>query len=78
MNRTPHPPYLSYLAPCDFYLFGYIKRFLAGCEFADPSDLLQEVMNILNDIDTAIFEEVFLTWMRRLIKCININDEYVE
>jgi hypothetical protein len=35
-------------------------------------------MDILNDIEKAILEEVFLTWMRRLAKYINTNDEYVE
>jgi hypothetical protein len=32
----------------------------------------------LNDIEKGTLEKVFLTWMRRLAKCINTNDEYVE
>jgi hypothetical protein len=46
MKRAPHPPYSPDLAPCDFYLFGSIKRLLADREFADRSDLLQAIMDI--------------------------------
>jgi hypothetical protein len=61
MKRTLHSPYSPYLTPCVFYLFDYIKRLLAGCEFADRSELRQAIMDILNDIEKAILEEVFLT-----------------
>jgi hypothetical protein len=78
MKRVMHLPYSLDLAPYDFYLFGYIKRLLAGREFADRSELLQAVMDIVNGIEKATLEEVFLTWMRRLAKCIDTNGEYVE
>jgi hypothetical protein len=35
-------------------------------------------IDILNGIEKATLAEVFLTWMKRLAKCININGEYVE
>jgi histone-lysine N-methyltransferase SETMAR len=35
MQRAPHPAYSPDLAPSDFYLFGYVKQFLSGCQFAD-------------------------------------------
>jgi hypothetical protein len=78
MKRALHLSYSPNLALCDFYLFGYIKRFLVCREFADQSELLQAVMDILNDIEKATLEEVFLTWMRRLAKYINTNDKYVK
>jgi hypothetical protein len=78
MKRAPYPPYSPDLAPCDFYLFDYIKRLLAGREFADRSELLQAVMIILNSIEKVTLKEVFLTWMRKLAKYINTNGEYVE
>jgi hypothetical protein len=30
MKRAPHPPYSPDLAPCDFYLFGYVKDRLSS------------------------------------------------
>jgi histone-lysine N-methyltransferase SETMAR len=34
-QRAPHPAYSPDLAPSDFYLFGYVKQLLSGCQFAD-------------------------------------------
>jgi histone-lysine N-methyltransferase SETMAR len=30
MKSVPHPPYSPDLVPSDFYLFGYVKRCVAG------------------------------------------------
>jgi hypothetical protein len=40
MPVAPHPAYSPNLAPSDFYLFGYVKQFLSGCQFADQDSLL--------------------------------------
>jgi hypothetical protein len=78
MERAPHPPYSQDLAPCDFYLFGYVRGLLAGREFADRTELEQAVMAILDGIEKVTLGEVFLTWMARLRTCIETNGEYVE
>jgi histone-lysine N-methyltransferase SETMAR len=39
MKSAPHPPYSPDLAPSDFYLFGYVKRCLAGLSFEDANQL---------------------------------------
>jgi histone-lysine N-methyltransferase SETMAR len=46
MQRAPHPAYSPHLAPSDFYLFGYAKQLLSGCQFADQDSLLQAVSDI--------------------------------
>jgi hypothetical protein len=78
MKRAPHPPYSPDLALCDFYLFGYIKHLLAGREFADRVEFQEAVMAILDDIEKVTFGDMFLSWMARLSRCIEINGEYVE
>jgi hypothetical protein len=40
MERAHHSPYWPNLAPCDSYLFNYIKQVLAGREFAERNGLL--------------------------------------
>jgi histone-lysine N-methyltransferase SETMAR len=50
MDRAPHPPYSPDLAPCDFYIFGYIKQVLTGREFAERMGFLEAVMAILDAI----------------------------
>jgi hypothetical protein len=47
MQRKPHPAYSPDLVPSDFYLFGYVKQLLSGCQFADQDSLLQVVSDIL-------------------------------
>jgi hypothetical protein len=66
------------LAPCDFYLFGYIKYLLASREFADRVELQEAVMAILDGIGKVTLGEMFRTWIARLSRCIEINGECVE
>jgi histone-lysine N-methyltransferase SETMAR len=51
MEKAPHPPYSLDLAPCDFYLFGYIKDRLAGASFDGPDRLLQAIDAIFQSIE---------------------------
>jgi hypothetical protein len=51
MQRAPHPVHSYDPAPSDFYLFGYVKQLLSGCQFADQDSLLQAVNNILVGIE---------------------------
>jgi hypothetical protein len=44
-------PYSPDLAPSDFYLFGYVKRCLAGLSFEDADQLLAAVEGVLEGIE---------------------------
>jgi hypothetical protein len=46
MKSAPHPPYSPELVPPDFYLFGNIKRCLAGLLFEDADQLLAAVEGV--------------------------------
>jgi hypothetical protein len=78
MRRAPHPTYSPDLAPSDFYLFGYIKQLLSGCEFAGRDSLLQGVRDILGGIENVTLEGVFLNWVERLHQSSAVDGEYVE
>jgi hypothetical protein len=78
MQRASHPAYLPDLAPSDFYLFGYVKQLLSGCQFADQDSLLQAVSDILAGIEKATLENVFHNWMQRLCQCSATGGESVE
>jgi hypothetical protein len=43
MTRVSHPSYSPDLAPCDFYLAGYVKGRLASASFEEPDQLLQVI-----------------------------------
>jgi hypothetical protein len=46
MKSVPHPPYSPDLAPLDFYLFGDVKKCLAGLSFEDADQLLAAVESV--------------------------------
>jgi hypothetical protein len=78
MKPAPHPPCSPDLAPPDFYLFGYVKKCLAGLSFEDADQFLAAGEGVLESIETVTLQAVFLEWMDRLRKCIATNGEYTE
>jgi transposase len=63
MKRARRPPYSPDLAPCDFYIFGYIKGRLVGASFEEPDQLLQAIDEIFQSIEKVTLECVFSEWM---------------
>jgi hypothetical protein len=59
MKGAPHPLYSPNLAPCDFYLFEYIKGRLAAASFEELSQLLQAIDTIFPSTEKASLEHVF-------------------
>jgi hypothetical protein len=73
-----HTPYSPDLAPSDFYLFGYVKRCLAGLSFEDADQLLAAVEAVLEGIEKVTLQAVFLEQMDRSKKCIATDGEDTE
>jgi hypothetical protein len=63
MKSEAHSPCSPDLAPSDLYLFGYVKRCLAGLSFEDADQLLVAVDGVLEGIDKVTLQAVFLEWM---------------
>jgi histone-lysine N-methyltransferase SETMAR len=78
VKSAPHPPYSLDLAPSDFCLFEYVKRYLAGLSFEDADQFLASVEGVFEGIGKVTLQAVFLEWMDRLRKCIATNGEYTE
>jgi hypothetical protein len=78
MTKAHHPPYSPDLAPSDFYLFGYIKRNLSGTSFNEGDELLSAIVDISDFIEKATLNRVFLEWIERLRRCLDISGDYVE
>jgi histone-lysine N-methyltransferase SETMAR len=77
MEQAPHPPYSPDLAPSDFCLFGYVRGNLMGYRAETPSELLVCIRVILAEIPRETLNAVFLEWLERLQKCVQVDDEYV-
>jgi transposase len=78
LERAPHPPYSPDLAPCDFYLFGYIKGQLRGQSFDDGESLLRAIEAIFQSIPRHILESVFTNWEKRLKKCFKAHGGIID
>jgi hypothetical protein len=78
MKSAPHAPHSPDFAPSGFYLFGYVKRCLAGLSFEDVDQLLAAVEGVPEGIKKLTLQAVFLEWMDRSRKCIATNGEHTE
>jgi histone-lysine N-methyltransferase SETMAR len=75
--RVPQPPYSPDLAPCNFFLFGYLKSQLKGKTFFDENSLKTEVERILREIPMTLLCSVMEEWIHRLNQCIESAGDYV-
>jgi hypothetical protein len=78
MKQASHPPYSLDLTPSDFLLFGYVKGKLMEYHTETPSELLAGIRVILVEIARDTLKAVFLEWMERLQKYVQVDSEYVE
>jgi hypothetical protein len=77
MKQASQPPYSADLAPSDFFLFGDVKGKLMGYRAEAPSELVVLIRVILAESPRETLNAVFLEWMERLQKCVQVDGEYV-
>jgi histone-lysine N-methyltransferase SETMAR len=77
INQVPQPPYSPDLAPCDFFLFGYLKNRLEGQQFLNEEAVVDAVTAILETIPIELFSRAMEEWVRRLTQCIELGGEYL-
>jgi hypothetical protein len=74
--RLPQPPYSHDLAPCDFFLFGYLKKELQGMNFRSGNQAISAVGDVLAPIPIEMLSRVFDEWIQRLHGYIANEVEY--
>jgi hypothetical protein len=77
LERMLHSPYSPDLAPCDFFLFGYLKQELVDRQYETPADLFSEVRRIIRGISQDVRMRVFEAWRMPLQECWNSGGELV-
>ena len=73
-----HLPYSPDLAPCDFFLFPYIKKQIRGTRYKSPEDAVEAFTRVVEGIDGNTWFDVFRQWFVRMSKCISASGEYFE
>jgi histone-lysine N-methyltransferase SETMAR len=76
MRTIRHPPYSPDLAPCDFWLFDYIKRHLDDHD--SVKSLKRQITEILEGIPKEEYAKTFDKWLERMQLCIDNKGDYFE
>ncbi|KAG5330265.1 MOS1T transposase, partial [Acromyrmex heyeri] len=61
----PHPPYSPDLAPCDFFLFPNLKKWLGGKKFTSNEEIIAETEAYFAEFDKSYFSEGLKKWQKR-------------
>jgi hypothetical protein len=76
MKQAPRPPIRRIWHPRNFP-FSSIKGKVIGYRAETPSELLVRIRVILAEIPRETLNAVFLEWLERLQKCLQVDGEYV-
>jgi hypothetical protein len=70
-------PLFAIFGTLGLFLFGYVKGKLMGYRAEIPSELLVRIRVVLAEVPRETLNAVFLEWMERLQKCVQVDCEYV-
>ncbi len=73
-----HPQYSPDMAPCEYFLFPFLKKHLRRCRFANLIELQTEIKSIFKHITPEIFEDAFKSLAFRWKKCVLSLGAYFE
>jgi len=76
VTEIDHPPYLPDFAPCDYWLFDYIKQRLG--DVLDSEMLVKAIRAIMKNIDKKDYFKTFEKYLERLEYCILVEGDYFE
>jgi hypothetical protein len=74
--RLPQRPY-PHFAPCDFFLFGSLKRYLERKQFTTEDQGVSAVREISDKIPLPMFQNLTNDCQYRLRKRIQLSAEYL-
>lgn len=75
---VPHPPYSPDLAPCDYFLFPNLKKWLGGKRFRSNEEIIEETNAYFEGLEKLYYTEGIEKLEKRWDKCIELEGDYVE
>ena len=73
-KTVPQPPYIPYLAPCDFWLFPKLR----GCRYETIEEMKEAVTKVIDTLTQEDFDGAFQKMLKRYNKCIAAGGDYFE
>ena len=74
VKTFPQPPYIPYLAPCDFWSFPK----LWGCRYETTEEMKEAVMKVIDTLIQKDFHGVSQELLERYNKCIAAGGDCFE
>jgi histone-lysine N-methyltransferase SETMAR len=72
-----HPSYSPDIVPCEFWLFGFLKRILKDREFPSSDEIEEAIEQVWNDFPFDDLQSVFRNWMSGLAWVTQNGGEYI-
>jgi hypothetical protein len=76
--RLVHLLYSPDLASCDFFLFDDLREQLMQSTYSTPKELEEAIVRTIEDIPMQSLLDVFVSWWKRVKKCIECDGRYFE
>ena len=71
-----HPPYSGHLSPCDFHIFGDLKKDIRGRRFHSDEEVQEWVRLWIQQRPTSFYKTRIDGLISQWDKCINTCDNY--
>ena len=78
IQQLDHPPYSPDLAPCDFFVFLFVKSKLCGMRFNTPDLAVKAFLEHIEAIPQLEWASMFQKWFHCMQNCIDTAGEYFE
>jgi histone-lysine N-methyltransferase SETMAR len=72
-----HPPYSPDLSPCDFFLFGELKKWVRGKHFLSIEHAVSQAASFMMNIDKKKMQRSFEAWPTKCTKVRQSNGAYL-
>jgi hypothetical protein len=74
---VPQPPCSLDLAPCDFFLLGYLRQHLEEKHLTREDQVIAAAREVFDKFPLQTFQDVMDDWQCRLRRCIQLGGEYL-
>lgn len=71
-----HPPYSPDLSPCDFHIFGSLKKHLRGTRFESDDVVKESVVDYLTQQPKEFYETGITRLVSQWDQCLNVHGNY--
>jgi len=78
IQEMNHPPHSPDLAPCDYFLFRYLKKHLRGRRLSTDVEIQVDVTSWLGGQDSGFYPAGMSSLPAKWNKCIELNGGYIE